>query len=140
MRTQHLSEHSVGPLAQQAAHAVRALNHRTRPNAGGLTDPLDTADLIAELAHLTGMLPQLLGQLGDWLEAEHHLGRPRVDPDAPHPDPEQTIHALTSALRHAAHTQQRTAHALDTAHQHAAHLAAINEPTTINNDEPAPST
>jgi hypothetical protein len=85
---------AVGRLADQAAHAIRLLNHRTRPTTGGLTDPLDTAEIITALASMSGMLPQLLGQLAHWLEAEHHDGRLRVDALAPLPDLAQTVHAL----------------------------------------------
>lgn len=124
--TEHVA---VSDLADQAAHAVRLLNHRTRPATDGLADPLDTAEIIAALASMTGMLPQLLGQLAHWLEREHHHGRLRVDSLAPLPEPTETIHALTSSLQHAIQCVQRAAEELDTAHEHAAHLASA---------EPAP--
>lgn len=121
----------VGHLADQAAHAIRILNHRTRPNTSGLADPLDTAEIIAALATMAGMLPQLLGQLARWLQHEQHNNRLRVDALAPLPDPAQTMHALTGSLQHATHCIQRAAEQLDTAHQYAAHLAAA-EPATNN--------
>lgn len=120
---------AVGQLADQAAHAIRILNHRTRPDAGGLTDPLDTTEIIAALATTAGMLPQLLSQLARWLHHEQHNNRLRVDALAPLPDPAQTMHALTGSLQHAIHCIQRAAEQLDTAHQHAAHLAAAEPPT-----------
>jgi hypothetical protein len=124
---------AVGRLADQAVHAIRLLNHRTRPTTGGLADPLDTAEIITALASMSGMLPQLLGQLAHWLEAEHHGGRLRVDTLAPRPHLAQTVHALTGSLQHAIHSIQRAAEELDTAHQHAAHLATA-EPATNDQD------
>jgi len=120
-----------GQLADQAAHTIRLLNHRIRPATGGLAEPLEAAEIIAALASMTGMLPQLLGQLGHWVEHENHGGRLRVDSLAPLPDPDQTVHALTSSLQHAIDCLQRTAEELDTAHQHAAHLAATDPTASI---------
>jgi hypothetical protein len=129
--TDHLA---VGHLADQAAHAIRLLNHRTGPATGDLAQPADTAEIITALASMAGRLPQLLDQLAHWLQHEHHAGRLRVDADAPLPDAGQTVHALTRSLQHAIQCVQRTAEELDTAHQHAAHLAT--EPATHNQDPP----
>lgn len=128
MPTTHTDYVAVGELADQAAHAVRLLNHRTRPGTADLADPLDTAEIIAALASMTSMLPQLLGQLSHWLAREHHDGRLRVDALAPLPDPAQTVHALTDNLQHAIQCLQRAAAELDTAHEHAAHLASAEPP------------
>jgi hypothetical protein len=133
MASTHTEQVAVGHLADQAAHAIRILNHRTRPTTGGLAGPPDTAEIIAALASMTRMLPQLLGQLTSWLEHQHHAGRLRVDTLAPLPDAAQTVHALTASLQHAIHYIQRAAEELDTAHQHAAHLAAA-EPATNDQD------
>lgn len=115
---------SVGQLAEQAASAIRALNHLTRPAVAELTDPLDAAEVIGSLAQLASMLPQLLDQLARWLQREQHADRLRVDADAPAPDPAQAVHAAAGALRHAADCARRAGHALDIAHQHTAYLAA----------------
>jgi hypothetical protein len=119
--------------AEAAEQAVRALNHRTRPAVGELADPAETAGMIAALAVLAGMLPQLLDQLRCWLLDEHHAGRLRVDSCTPMADagPRQAVQATATALAHAAECTRRAGHALDTAHQHAAHLAvavAGNDP------------
>jgi hypothetical protein len=58
---------SIGQWADDAVQAVRVLDHRTRPATGELTDPADPAEVIAGLAALAGMLPQLLDQLAGWL-------------------------------------------------------------------------
>ena len=124
---------TVGQLAEQAAHAIRLLNHRTRPNTGGLADPLDTAEIIAALASTASMLPQLLGQLARWLEHQHHTGRLRVDAVAPLSDTAHTVHALTDTLHRAIQCVHHAAEELDTAHEHAAHLASA-EPATSDQD------
>jgi hypothetical protein len=121
-------ERTCGQWAELAEQAVRVLNHRTRPGAGGLTDPADAADVIATLAALTAMLPQLLDQLAGWLSEQQHAGRLRVDSMAALPDTGQTVHATTAALGHASHCARRAGHAIDTAHQHAAHLAGADNP------------
>ena len=65
-------------LAEQAAEALRELNHRTRdPRA--FTGPAELYRLVGELALLAGRLPQLLHQLDRWLRAEHDVGRVRAD-------------------------------------------------------------
>ena len=118
--TDHLTD---GQLADQAAHAIRQLNHRTRPATSDLADPVETAEIIAALASMADMLPQLLSQLAHWLEHEHHGGRLRVDDLAPLPDTAQTVHALTDSLHDGITCVQRAATNLHSAHQHAAHLA-----------------
>jgi hypothetical protein len=128
MATTNTDHVTVGHLADRAAQAIRLLNHRTRPATEGLAEPGDTAEIIADLASMAAMLPQLLDQLGHWLEHQQHAGRLRVDTYAPLPDPAATVHALTDSLQHVNQCMQRAATALDTAHQHAAHLAATPGP------------
>lgn len=117
-------ERSLLQWAELAEQAVRVLGHRTRPAAGELTDPAEAAEVIAVLAALTGMLPQLLDQLARWLSDQQHAGRLRVDFLVPHGDVCQAVHAAVGALAHAGECSRRAAHALDSAHQHVAHLAA----------------
>ena len=83
MPSTHTEHVTVGHLADQATHAIRQLNHRTRPATGELADPCDASDVIAALAAMTWMLPQLLGQLTHWLTHEHHADRLSVDDHAP---------------------------------------------------------
>ena len=118
--TDHLTD---GQLAEQAAHAIRLLNHRTRPATTDLADPAQTAEIIAALASMADMLPQLLSQLAHWLQHEHHRGRLRVDDLAPPLDTAQTVHAVTDSLHDGINCVQHAAANLHTAHQHAAHLA-----------------
>jgi len=112
-----------------AAHAIHELNHRAQPSGDDLVYPADTAAIIATLAHMTGMLPQLLAQLTRWLTHQHQDGRLTLDSLEARPGLAPTMHALTDSLQHAIRYAQHTAAELDTAHQHAAHLAAA-EPAT----------
>ena len=118
-------ERTLTQWAELAEQAVRVLNHRTRPTIE-LTEPGQAAEVIAVLASLTAMLPQLLDQLAHWLLEQQHDGRLRVDFLAPHSDLCQAVHATVGALAHASECSRRAGHALDTAHQHAAHLAATD--------------
>jgi hypothetical protein len=118
-------ELTVAQLAEQAAQAVRALNHLTRPGVGVLLQPAQVAELVAVLAGAAGGLPQLLGQLDRWLVAQARAGRLRVDAceDSP-PDPAGTVAAATDALARASRCAHDAGRALDAAHQHLALLAA----------------
>jgi len=116
-------ERTATQWAELAEQAVRVLTHRTRPALGDLTDPAEAAEIIADLASLAAMLPQLLDQLARWLLEQQHDGRLRVDFLAPQPDVGQAVQATVGALAHAGECSRRAGHALDTAHQHAAHLA-----------------
>ena len=133
MPSRHEEHLAIGEVADQAAHAIRQLNHRTRPATGDLAEPSDTAEIIAALAAMTDMLPQLLGQLACWLDHQQHHGRLRVDTLAPLPDTAQNVGALTECLHHATRWLQRAATELDTAHQHAAHLARQPGPEFVQN-------
>jgi hypothetical protein len=119
-------ERTLLQWAELAEQAVRVLGHRTRPAAGELTEPAQAAGVIADLAALTGMLPQLLDQLARWLLDQQHAGRLRVDFLAPHSDVRQAVNATVGALAHAGECSRRAGHALDSAHQHAAHLAVTD--------------
>jgi len=128
-------ERTLGQWAELAEQAVRVLTHRTRPALGELSDPADAAEVIADLASLTAMLPQLLDQLRRWLLGQQHQGRLRVDSLAPQPDVAQAVQATLGALAHAGECSRRAGHALDTAHQHAAHLASHDDADTSDTDD-----
>lgn len=99
-------------LADQAAEAIRALNHITR-SGDSLQYPSDVHDVVANLKIMNQRLPQLLTQLAGFLAAEHAAGRIAHDTAAP-PGPHliETIQALTEASQGAANV----AIALDQAH------------------------
>lgn len=107
-------------LAATTAEAVRQLNHLTLvPRA--LSGPAELDRIVAELATMAVRLPQLLRQLGSWLEAEQLAGRIRSDNST---DPTRIVARAATQLAaagHAAHELDRT---LDGAHQQLAHLGA----------------
>jgi hypothetical protein len=116
-------------LADRAAQHIRELNHRTRgPDA--FTGPAQLYRLVADLSLLTGMLPQLLGQLEDWLHTEHDADRVRSDNRG---DPGPVVCAATTYLADAGDTAHELADLLNSAQQHLAHLGAT-EPRSTNED------
>jgi hypothetical protein len=61
-------------LARTTAGAVRSLNHVTL-GGQGLAQPADAYSLLGELSLAAAGLPQLLGQVGQWLAAALAAGR-----------------------------------------------------------------
>jgi hypothetical protein len=106
-------------LDENATDALRNLIHLTR-HRDAFDDPAELCTLVADLAALTGMLPQLLDQLCHWLHHQQRTQYLRADDDS---DPDELVAVtaahLTQAGRHARHLAAQ----LDTAHQHVAHLA-----------------
>lgn len=111
---------STTTVAAAAAEAVRELNHRTQ-GPTTLTGPAELNRLVAELAVMTARLPQLLRQLGDWLQTEHDAGRVRSDN---HIDPGRLVDHAAADLADAGHCARGLGRALDAAHQHTTHLGA----------------
>lgn len=60
-------------VAGQLAECVRVLNHATRGD--GLVYPGDAYELLGQLSEAVGGLPQLLGQLNDFLEHSMEAGK-----------------------------------------------------------------
>ncbi len=106
-------------LGEQAADALRELNHHTR-DGGAFTDPAELCWLLADLNTTAQRLPQLLAQLSRWLNQQHANTSFRADNND---CPSALVAAATTALTDAANHARRLALDLDTAHQHAAHLA-----------------
>lgn len=123
--------HLTAPaLAEQAAEAVRALNHRTI----GDTLPIDQAyPVLGDLASLGHRLDQLASQLGRGLH--HRLTGPgyRLDHDgqARWPNAATAVATAVDALDQAATVARQFGALIDTAHQVAAHLID-NHPDTEN--------
>ena len=105
-------------LAQQAAEALRELNHRTR-DSPAFTGPAELYWLVGELALLAGRFPQMLNQLDRWLRAEHDGGRVRSDTCI---DPGRIIVAAAAELADAGDAARDLARVLGTAQRHLAHL------------------
>jgi hypothetical protein len=106
----------VGGLA---AEAVRYLNHAVP--RGGVTDPATVADVAADLATVAYRLPQLLGALGEWLNAEAAAGRLADDHRRA---PDQLAARVRAAMGQASEHADGLATALSTAHNLAATLHA----------------
>jgi len=119
-------ELTLTQLAEQAAEAVRAMNHLTRPGAGALDDPAEVCEIVVALSCATARLPQLLAQLSSWLVGERRAGRLRVDAWSDTPAA-ATVAAAATALTQAASGAVRASHELDAAHQHLAHLAGTGD-------------
>lgn len=62
----HDDEMTAG-AARLAAEAIRFLNYATRPHSGGLTEPVTVPAVMGELSTAVYRMPQLFGQLADWL-------------------------------------------------------------------------
>jgi hypothetical protein len=112
----------VVSLGEQAAEAIRSLNHLTR-GPGAFADPTQACQLVAALTAMTGRLPQLLGQTATWLHGELHTGRLRIDTTAHTDDPAELLAAIAACLAQAGHCAHRLNQVLDTTQQHTAHLA-----------------
>jgi hypothetical protein len=77
------SDTATTSAARIAAEAARVLGHATRGGAGGLTEPATIYAVLGELAALAHRLPQVCGQLSDWLLHEHVAGRLACDSGDP---------------------------------------------------------
>lgn len=68
-------------LANQAAQSIRLLNHATMPwgDHTGLRSPVDAYDVVASLAQMASMLPQLMDQLSAYLIRQLEHERIEID-------------------------------------------------------------
>ena len=102
--------------AEQAAEAVRALNHATLPAAGGLTEPADVYAVLGSLATLTARLPQALSQLLGFFQREQAAGRVQIVDGQHAGDPAAAVADLEQTLSCAASSAEALQHALEQAH------------------------
>jgi hypothetical protein len=112
---------SPAELADQAAEAIRALNHKLI--SGGLTYPADAYDTIGTLRTLADRLPQSLGLIARWLGQEHDRGAIGHDSGG---DAGEYILATADALGRAQEDAELLAAALDVAQQAAGGLKAVS--------------
>lgn len=119
----------TGPagLASQAAEAVRALNHATRPGASGLVFPADAYDVTGQLALLASRLPQALAQLLTFLRTEIQAGRIVIVAGDQAGDPAAVLAAVTASLDSAVVSARRLHQALDAAQNNLTWGAASGE-------------
>lgn len=103
-------------LSDDSAEAVRALNHATlQQSSNGWQYPGDAYSTVANLAHMTSMLPQALGQLESLIGALEDGGNLRSD-KGPEDLPNRLVdfHGAIADAIGQAHALHR---ALDRAHQ-----------------------
>lgn len=122
-------------LADNAAEAIRALNHATFPGAGGLASPVDAYDVLASLALMAARLPQLLTQLDRYLTGQVEDGRVVIDGGQFVGDPPAAAAAASCWLDRAGTAAARLAHVLDAAQQAIAYAATTNDPDGDDPDD-----
>lgn len=122
-----MTEPSVTDLANDAAEAIRSLNHATFPGSSQLTWPGDAYDAIASLSLLAARLPQAFGQLDRFLTAQVETGQVVVDGGEFTGDPFAAAAAASHWLEHARAAADRLHHTLDQAQQATAYLAAVSD-------------
>jgi hypothetical protein len=136
-------EPTLAELADQAAEAIRSLNHRTMPGRD-LEYPADVYAIVGTLKVMADRLPQLLRQLSAWLEAEHKAGRAGHDSGQ---DPGPYVGDVTAALTLAATVAGTLSDALRLAHNASSGIKSADlsrEPDSDDDsgglgDEPGPA-
>ncbi len=104
--------------ADQAAEAIRSLNHATI-SSGGYVYPSDIDAVIAHLSATVYGMCQSLSQMQRWVFAEADAGRVGHDQGA---DVETELEVLSGALMIAAGRIEQTVQQLDAARRVSAHL------------------
>jgi hypothetical protein len=99
-------------LADQAAEAVRDLNHATQGAKGNLTFPGDAYEVVASLKTLTQRLPQSFEQLSVFLRKLDKTDAVTAD----HGTPEDHLTEALSGLASSALIAQTLTEHLDRAH------------------------
>jgi hypothetical protein len=110
-------------LADQAAEAIRTLNHLTRSGRfDGFEYPGDIYDIVGELQLLAYRLPQLCSQLAQFLIEERDAGRIAHDQGEPVFKP---VASAVSSLNAAGAIAENAASQLGKAHAELGHLKAV---------------
>jgi hypothetical protein len=113
--------------AAGAAEAIRALNHATRPGAGGLAYPADAYDITGSLGPAAARLPQALAQLVTFLQDQTAAGRVVIVAGPHAGDPAAAIAAATGCLDAAVAAARRLHQALNAAQNTLTWAAAAPE-------------
>jgi hypothetical protein len=108
--------------AENAAEAVRALNHATAWGEGYIW-PADVSAVIARLQILAARLPQALNQAGRWLQTTSDEGSVGHDAGG---DAAATVARAVADLAAASQAAETLAARLDAAHQSTAHLTGAD--------------
>jgi len=97
------SDEGTVEAARLAAEVARLLNYATGPHASaGLTEPATAYRILGDLAQAAYRLPQLCGQLGDYLTCQCAAGHLTDDHGRlPYSVVTRARHDLDTAARHA---------------------------------------
>lgn len=106
-------------LARTAAETIRALNHATL-GGSGLDQPADAYQLLGELSLAASRLPQLLTQVGRWLDGALAAGQLGCDDRT---DPAIAVSGAQTHMTAARNTAAALARDLDYAQQQ---IAAVH--------------
>jgi hypothetical protein len=101
---------SPSDVADQAAEAIRTLNHIT---SDALEYPSDVYEVVANMKIMTQRLPQLFDQLSAWLEREYAAGHISHDRGWP---AEDEVRSAVDSLTLASMGAGALTDALNTAH------------------------
>ncbi|GGQ35913.1 hypothetical protein GCM10010250_01240 [Streptomyces althioticus] len=104
---------NAATLADQAAEAIRGINHTTRTPGEGWQYPGDAYTLIGTLAHLSRMLPQAITQAIQPVTDAHQADRLTVDDGT---DPAQAASRAVQTTRLAISRAMHLSQALDAVH------------------------
>jgi len=122
---------SVVELLTNAAGELHTAVYATRPPAGGLTSPTDIYDILGALTQLAAPLPQLLGQLDDYLTDLVDAGRAATDGGEYTDDPQAAAAAASWWLDSARAAARQLHHHLDQAREAVAFMTDTTvTPTT----------
>ena len=108
---------SVVELLTAAAEQLHAAVHGTRPTGGGLSSPTGVYDLLGALTQLAAPLPQLLGQLDDYVTDIVDAGRVATDGGEYADDPQAAAAAASWWLDAARAAARQLHHHLDQARE-----------------------
>ena len=113
-------------VAEAASEAIRVLNHQTRHHEA-LESPEDADVVVSALATMAHRLPQLLDQVGHWLDAEAQAGHLEVTSGKFAGRPGAVANAVRILLDAAAARFREAETALAAAHQITGAMAPAGE-------------
>ena len=113
-------------VAEAASEAIRVLNEQTRHHEA-LESPEDADVVVSALATMAHRLPQLLDQVGHWLDAEAQAGHLEVTSGKFAGRPGAVANAVRILLDAAAARFREAETALEAAHQITGAMASAGE-------------
>lgn len=116
-------------LAEAGVEAVHTLNYATMAGNGGMAYPSHAGHLLGALRSMVGHMPQLLDQIGDFVDG--FAGDERLYHDQPGKDAAGAALRGREEMRHAAALADALMHALSRADATMSHLGL-----RIEEDEP----